>query len=137
MKWDLVTNENFRFVDQNSYTLPPKTYKTFNIEFKPKEAGLKQWQIAMQTLLNPYEVTKFMISGDGFYEDIVFEGLPDEAEDEVNLGDCVTSQERKIGFYVRNNKSETIKFNWNSSGCDDFSFCPRVGHLAGNSSKYV
>lgn len=41
----------------------------------------------MQTLLNPYEVTKLMISGEGFYEDIVFESLPDESEDEVNLGD--------------------------------------------------
>lgn len=45
----------------------------------------------MQTLLNPYEVTKFMITGEGFYEDIVLEGLPDEAEDEINFGnDCVT-----------------------------------------------
>lgn len=43
VKWDLITNENFRFLDQNSYTLTPKTYKTFNIEFKPREAGIKQW----------------------------------------------------------------------------------------------
>jgi hypothetical protein len=43
----------------------------------------------MQTLLNPYELTKFLIQGDGFYEDIVFEKLPNESEDEINLGDCV------------------------------------------------
>ena len=45
VKWDLTTNENFRFLDQNSMTLTPKTYATFNIEFKPREPGVKQWQI--------------------------------------------------------------------------------------------
>jgi hydrocephalus-inducing protein len=68
----------------------------------------------MQTMLNPYEVTKFMISGEGFYEDIVLESLPEDAEDEINFGNCVTETVSKIGFYVKNNKSETIKFNWNS-----------------------
>lgn len=80
-------------------------------------------------MLNPYEVTRFMITGDGFQEDVVFEGLPEEAEDEVNLGDCFTNSEKKLGFYIRNNRGENIKFNWNSQGCEDFNFFPRVGHL--------
>lgn len=83
VKWDLTTNENFRFLDQNSMSLTPKTYATFNIEFKPKEAGIKQWTVAFQTLLNPYEITKMMVQGEGFFEDIVFERLPNESEDEI------------------------------------------------------
>lgn len=38
---------------------------------------------------------------------------------------------------MKNNRSETIKFNWNSSGCEDFSFSPRVGHLGGKTSKFI
>lgn len=91
----------------------------------------------MQTLLNPYEVTKFMISGEGFYEDIVMEGLPDEAEDEVNFGYCISLVEKKVGFYVRNNRAEGIKFSWNTAGCEDFTFKPRVAHLAGRERKFV
>jgi hypothetical protein len=34
-----------------------------------------------------------MVQGEGFYEDIVFEGLPLELEDEINLGDCVINSE--------------------------------------------
>ena len=30
-----------------------------------------------------------MVQGEGFYEDIVFEDLPNELEDEINLGDCI------------------------------------------------
>ena len=37
--------------------------------------------------MNPYEITKFMIQGEGFYEDIVFENLPDELEEEINFKD--------------------------------------------------
>lgn len=107
------------------------------MEFCPKESGVKQWQIAMQTLLNPYELTKFMIQGDGFYEDIVFEGLPDEAEDEVNIGDCVNEVEKKLGFYIKNNKADVMKFNWSSSGCEDFTFLPRVGHLGPKATKFI
>jgi len=69
--------------------MTPKTYATFNIEFRPKEPKQLQWPLSMQTLLNPYECTKIMVVGEGFYEDIVFEGLPNDSEDEIILGDCV------------------------------------------------
>jgi len=114
VKFDLTTNENFRFIDQNSLTLTPKTYATFNIEFRPSQPGLKQWLIAYQTLLNPYEITKIMVQGEGFYEDIVFEDLPDELEDEINLGDCILNSEKKLTFAVKNNSAEPIKFTWST-----------------------
>lgn len=36
-----------------------------------------------------------MIQGEGFYEDVVFENLPNDLEDEVDLGNCVINQEKK------------------------------------------
>lgn len=54
-------------------------------------------------MLNPYELTKFMIMGEGFYEDVVFENLPDNKEDEIDLGDCVINSERKAHFAIKNN----------------------------------
>lgn len=42
VKWDLAAvNEHFRFLDQNTFTLTPKTTATFNIEFTPKDVGVK------------------------------------------------------------------------------------------------
>ncbi len=43
----------------------------------------------MQTLMNPYEVSRILISGDAFHEDITFENLPNELEDQFELGDCI------------------------------------------------
>lgn len=136
VKWELQPNENFRFLDQNTFSMTPKTYATFNIEFRPKEPKQIQWPMTMMTLLNPYESTRIMVVGEGFYEDVVFEGLPHDAEDEVSLGDCVINQERRVTFALRNNNSaEPIKFSWSTQGCEDFVLIPRTGHLAPRSSK--
>lgn len=44
VKWDVqATNESFKFVDQNTFTLLPKTSATFNVEFNPREPGQKMW----------------------------------------------------------------------------------------------
>jgi len=55
-----------------------------------------------------------LVQGEGFYEDIVFEDLPDELEDEINLGDCILNSEKKLTFAVKNNSPESIKFTWST-----------------------
>jgi hydrocephalus-inducing protein len=40
-RFDLNQNENFRFLKESSYTLAPKTYHSFDIEFTPKAPGPK------------------------------------------------------------------------------------------------
>ena len=41
--------------------------------------------------------------GDAFYDDVTFEGLPEDSEDTVNFGDCVNNLEKKITFFIKNN----------------------------------
>jgi hydrocephalus-inducing protein len=127
----------FRWLDPTSHTLPPKTYQQFQVEFLPKEAGAKTWAVQMSTLLNPYENSRVMITGEGFYEDITFEGLPNEAEEEISFGDCIINTERRMTFFIRNNSTNAIKFNWNTQGNEDFTVTPRVGHLEGKNSKPI
>jgi len=40
-RFDLTPNENFRFLKESSYTLAPKTYHSFEVEFMPKAPGPK------------------------------------------------------------------------------------------------
>ena len=90
-KFELTHNDHFKFLDNNSMTLTEKNYGVFNIEFNPKEAGTKVWQISCSTLLNQFEVFRFKIEGEAYSEDILFENLPLEEEDKVNLGDCIVN----------------------------------------------
>ena len=137
MKFDLTQNIDFRFLGQTSFTLTPKTYQSFDVEFRPQEPGSKTWTISMQTLLNPYENWKIMVKGEGFYEDITFEGLPLELEDEINLDDCIINVEKRHTFFIRNNSNAQIKFNWNTQGSEEFTLVPKVGHLDRRGTKAV
>lgn len=137
VKFEVSPNENFKFAGQISFSLLPKTSQIFNVEFKPKSQGNKNWLVSMQTLNNPYEITKVAIVGEGFYEDVTFENLPEELEDEVNLGDCIIGIEKKLAFSIKNHSNNQIRFSWNTQGNDDFSFYPRVGHLNAKGSKIV
>lgn len=62
----------------------------------------------MQTMLNPYEVTKIAVTGESFFEEIIFENLA--SEDEVQFGDCVINVEKKMAFMLRNNSNACIRF---------------------------
>ena len=62
-KFDLIPADSFKFLDSTSISLNPKTYASFNVEFKPNEIGNKQWDITAQTLLNQFETMRFKIQG--------------------------------------------------------------------------
>jgi hydrocephalus-inducing protein len=67
-KFELTPNEHFKFIDNNSISLSPKSYGIFNIEFKPKEVGVKIWEITASTLLNQFETMRFRIEGEAYNE---------------------------------------------------------------------
>lgn len=116
-------------------SLTPKSYGIFNIEFKPKEAGVKFWEISAQTLLNQFEVLRFRIEGEAYNEEILFENLPLEEEDKITFGDCIIKEEKRLNFSIKNNAQECVKFQW--AFHEDFTFIPRVGHINSKSSKGV
>lgn len=116
-------------------TLTQKSYGIFNIEFKPREVGVKVWEISCNTLLNQFESYRFKIEGEAYTEDILFENLPLEEEDKINFGDCVIKEEKRLNFSIKNNTDEVIKFQWGNH--EDFSFIPRVGLINSKSSKGI
>jgi hypothetical protein len=74
--------------------------------------GVKQWDISSTTLLNQFEIMRYKIQGEAFFEDILFENLPLEEEDRINFNDCIINEEKRITFSIQNNSAEAIKFNW-------------------------
>lgn len=63
VKFDLTPNDSFKFIDNATVSLNPKTYSFFNVEFKPTEMGVKNWDIVANTLLNQFETMRFKIQG--------------------------------------------------------------------------
>jgi len=53
--------------------------------------------------------------------------LPDDQEDEIDIGDCVIGKAKAVNFMLANNGDKTIKFRWNQGDKDEFRFYPQVG----------
>ena len=135
-EFELKPHDCFKFLDPAALTISAKTSATFNVEFKPREPGLKQWEIIVKTRDNPYENPRLMLRGEGYQEDIIFEGLPQDLEDEIHFGDSVINIEKKISFQIKNNSNNPIRFKWDTT-TEDFVMTPRVGHLHEHSAKWI
>lgn len=54
--------------------------------------------LTFTTLHNPYEQHKVLIVGEGYAENVTFEGLPENLEDELIVGDCIVSKAKSVTF---------------------------------------
>ena len=97
-RFDAVTNEAFIFEGNMNQTIPQKSYHTFDIRFKPNKIAEEKFALTFSTMNNVYEQHKVMLIGEGFSESITFEGLPDDLEDELRIGDCVVGRAKAVSF---------------------------------------
>ena len=112
-RFDVVKNDCFNFMGNLNHTITPKTYQAFDIRFSPKTSSVEKFLLTFNTLHNPFEQHKVMIIGEGYQENVTFEGLPENMEDELLLGDCIVNKAKSATFYLVNNGDKAVKFRWN------------------------
>lgn len=79
-------------------TITPKSFAGFDIKFIPKSATVEKFLLTFNTKLNPFEQHKVMIIGEGYVENVTFEGLPENLEDELMIGDCIVNRAKAATF---------------------------------------
>ncbi len=136
-RFDVIKNDCFNFLSSLNHTITPKSYHAFDISFTPKAAQVEKFLLTFNTQHNPYEQHKVLIIGEGYSENVTFEGLPDGLEDELVIGDCIVNKAKSASFQLVNNSDKSVKFRWNQGDKDEFRFFPSIGHLQAKSSKTV
>jgi Flagellar-associated PapD-like len=134
VKFEMELNRCYKFSEAMIATLQAKSSMAFHIEFKPEESQKFTHEFKMITVNNPYELQVFSLNGEGYQEDIMFEGLEDK-EDECFFGDCIVGQEKEMVFSLHNNCDNPVKFEWAER--PNFNFVPSCGHLASKASKSI
>mmetsp|Transcript_8825 Transcript_8825/g.8167 ORF Transcript_8825/g.8167 Transcript_8825/m.8167 type:complete len:1196 (+) Transcript_8825:4508-8095(+) len=135
--FDVIKNECFQFLGPLNCVITPKTYQGFDVKFIPKVASIEKCLLTFNTKSNPYEQHKVMIIGEGYTDNVIFEGLPQNMEDELIIGDCIINKAKQATFMLTNNQDKTVRFRWNQGDKDEFKFYPSVGHLRAKSSKQI
>lgn len=97
-RFDAITNEAFTFEGNMNQTISAKSFHNFDIRFKPIKAAPEKFMLTFSTLNNPFEQHKVLLTGEGFTENIIFEGLPNGSEDDLQIGDCVIGKAKAVSF---------------------------------------
>jgi hydrocephalus-inducing protein len=97
-RFDAITNEVFSFEGNMNQTITQKQFHAFDIRFLPKSVQQEKFMLTFSTMNNVFEQHKVLLVGEGFNETITFEGLPDDLEDELNIGDCFIGKAKAATF---------------------------------------
>lgn len=131
------TNPSFtlRGVNQNEeIILEPGRIINMSILFEPSKVQRTTLEITAAVIDNPKANLTFMVTGEGFVEDILLEGLSEEDQSLV-LKDCIVGRQMESKFVMHNISDSDIRFTW--APHNDFIFTPTVGHLGIGKSKEI
>lgn len=130
------TSPDFQIVGFDSLqdtTLEPGHILNIPIIYAPQKVRKDQIEINVSVPDNPKASLSFIFSGEGFSEDIIFEGLSDD--NDLNFKDSVVGKQQVQTFRLRNVSTEDLRFSWVTN--NDFSFSPKNGHLKVGVSKVI
>jgi len=131
---ELAGDANFSLTCENTAPLlrPNDTFE-FMVNFNPKSTGQGQFthELNVKTLMNPFENIPIDLTGIAFEDEVLFDDLPENSEDTLDLGDCWVNKEKVVSFTMVNNSKGWLRFTWpndlagNKHDC--IAFLPSVG----------
>jgi len=103
------------------------------VNFNPKSTGQGQFthELNVKTLMNPFENIPIDLTGIAFEDEVLFDDLPENSEDTLDLGDCWVNKEKVVSFTMVNNSKGWLRFTWpndlTGNKHESIAFLPSVG----------
>eukprot|EP00940_MAST-03C_sp_MAST-3C-sp2_P002754 g2754.t1 len=111
-------------------SLAPKESRPIDVTFAPSETYLANASLRIDVLQNRFGSECVSLVGESYLEDIYFDGLPDDAENELRFESVYLSEqdvERNAAFSISNRTTRMYRFSFSSH--DHLRFVPSEGHL--------
>ena len=121
------------------FELAPKRTLGARLVFSPKEAREYQHKIQLSVEGNRFDSQAIDVFGDGYIEDVAFEGLPEGLDDELRIPDTCPGMSTEISFSLVNQSAGHVKFQWATDQQDLSSITvkPSAGHLPQGMAKTI
>ncbi|KAG2489301.1 hypothetical protein HYH03_012133 [Edaphochlamys debaryana] len=125
-----------------TFTVESKRSVSYAVKFTPDTVGPVQHELKLRVANNPFEDYRFLLTGEGYQEDVTFEGLPHDSLDELRLQDGPVGRPVQAVFALQNHSTtKNFRFKWPAAGAPGSSphlaFSPAIGHLRAGGSKDV
>jgi len=130
-------NPDFEILGLNfsgSFQMEKNSQFSFSVLYKPEKPRKSQIEILFSCSDNPKCQIPLVFSGEGYIEDVVFEGLVGD-DPELHFRDSVIGKISEATFCMKNVTDKEIRFQWNSP--NEITMRPKVGHLWPKQSKQI
>ncbi|EFJ42226.1 hypothetical protein VOLCADRAFT_67248 [Volvox carteri f. nagariensis] len=129
-------------VTSETLTVESKRGVSYNVVFTPADVGPVQHEVHLRVANNPFEDYRFLLTGEGYQEDVTFDMLPNDALDVLRLQDGPVGRPVTAVFALRNHSAvKNFRFRWPAPGAPSsnphLTVSPAVGHLLAGSSKDI
>lgn len=118
-----------------SVTLEPGQRASLQVTFNPLEIKDYSQDLTMVVRHNHFDDQKILLVGQGYMEDITFEGLPSGSSSEIEFEDGPVGTARTLAFVMKNRADKHWRFAW--PAVPFLKFSPAVGHLHADAEKDV
>ena len=118
------------------FTLEPHKAESFTVVFNPREVGEFSHAVGLKVQQNPFENYQVALTGESYMEDIVYERLPGDHEDQLHFPDGPLGSSRTVTFTLRNLSDKHYHFEW-PEGLEGVAVSPAVGHLHAKQTKEI
>ncbi|KAJ3106206.1 hypothetical protein HDU97_006839 [Phlyctochytrium planicorne] len=137
LEWSFNENETFECAATTSYhTLRPQETRAIEVKCKPLSIQKFEGELRVRVIDNSFEDSAIQLTGEGYVDDVTFDNLPNEADNELSLGDCVINETKQVVFTATNHSTDVIRLNWVSEVAD-FVFSPTTAHIRPKGQKEI
>jgi len=112
----------FSFSGHGQHVLSPLGRESFKIQYTPTEPGAHEYPLGISVQSNPFEATKFKITGEGYCEDMTLEG-------DLAFGDVPVGISRRQEIQVQNHSKHHVYKYTVTCDEDAITVKPSEGHV--------
>ncbi|OHS93646.1 hypothetical protein TRFO_11642 [Tritrichomonas foetus] len=121
--------------ENEEFVLSPGHKQALNVNYAPQALKKGQFHITIDVKDNSSAAISLTYIGEGFSEDVIFEGNSGSDDTDIIFKDNVVGQRQQVSFMMHNVSSNDIRFAWFNT--NDFTFSPRIGHLRSHTRKEI
>jgi adenylate kinase family enzyme len=135
LDWGFKEMDEFACPGVNMYhTLRPQESRAIDVTFRAVSIKKVESELRVRVIDNSFEDSIIQLFGESYVDEITFDYLPNDAENELLLNDCFVGETKQVAFTVSNHSNDLIRLVWASDN-SEFIFSPTIAHLKPQSRR--
>ncbi|RKO94829.1 hypothetical protein BDK51DRAFT_29881 [Blyttiomyces helicus] len=136
LEWLYRETEDIECSQTNVYlSLKPQEMRAIEIVCRPSAVRRVEAELKVRVIDNNFEDAIVQITGEGYLDDLTFDNLPNDAENEITFGECFVNESKLVTFNVTNHSNDYLRIAFSEH--PDVTFVPTVFHAKPKAQREI